>query len=245
MISYSVDGVLLDIEGTTSSIDFVYQQMFPYVRRELGGFLEEYFAEPEVMTACRLIAVEGGLHKFAMLSQHEASRAEAVALVRTEVLRLMDGDSKSTGLKRLQGLIWRRGFESGELVAHVFPDVLPQLTAWSAAGLSLYIYSSGSIESQKLFFGHTEQGNLRRYFSGYFDTTTGPKRESTSYATIAEACRISAARFLFLSDVSAELAAASTAGFHVGLCLRSGNSPQPDAHRWPQFEDFSQIEVSR
>ncbi len=242
MTPYSVDGILLDIEGTTSSIDFVYQQMFPYVRRELGVFLSEHFAEPEVTAACRLIAAEGGLNQFEMLTQHEAARAEALSLVRTEVLQLMDGDSKSTGLKQLQGLIWRNGFESGELIAHVFPDVVPQLAGWSAAGIKLFIYSSGSLESQKLFFGHTEHGNLRRYFSGHFDTTTGPKRESASYTKIADACRIPAARLLFLSDVTAELAAASSAGFQVGLCVRPGNPPQPDTDRWPKITSFDQIE---
>ncbi len=245
MISFSVDGIVLDIEGTTSSIDFVYRQMFPYVRRELDSFLAEYFDEPEVATACRLIANEGDLSQFNVVSAHSASRAEALALVRGEVLRLMDGDSKSTGLKQLQGLIWRYGFESHELIAHVFPEVPLRLKTWSAAGIKLFIYSSGSIEAQKLFFGHTEYGDLRGHFSGYFDTTIGPKRESTSYAKIAAACRMPAARLLFLSDISAELAAATAAGFQVGLCVRLGNAPQADADQYPQIETFEQIEMSR
>ena len=157
----------------------------------------------------------------------------------------MDADAKVTGLKHLQGLIWRKGFESGELVAQIFPDVPPQLNEWSAAGIKLYIYSSGSVEAQKLFFGHTEQGNLRGYLSGYFDTSTGPKRESASYRKIADACHLCAARLLFLSDLTAELTAAAAVGFHVGLCLRPGNAPQPDADRWPQITSFGQLEMHR
>lgn len=243
MISYSVDGILLDIEGTTSSIDFVYQTMFPYVRRELDGFLWANFDEPNVAAACRAIVGEPSKVRLEVLSEHEAARAEAIALVRDEVLRLMDADSKSTGLKQLQGLIWRRGFESGELVAHLFPDVPGSLKNWSAVGIRLYVYSSGSVESQKLFFGHTEFGNMLGCFSGHFDTTTGPKREGASYEKIAVEIGLPPRRMLFLSDVSAELAAASSADFQVGLCLRPGNPSQPDADRWPRIESFSQIEI--
>ncbi len=245
MISFSVDGIVLDIEGTTSSIDFVYRQMFPYVRRELDSFLAVNFDEPEVAAASRLIAGEGHLGQFEIMSQHPASRADALALIRDEVLRLMDGDSKSTGLKQLQGLIWRSGFESGELVAQVFPDVSARLAAWSAAGIKLFIYSSGSTEAQKLFFGHTEHGDLRKYFSGYFDTTTGPKREPSSYSKIAAICHLPAARLLFLSDISAELDAASSADFQVALCLRPGNATQSNADRFPQIESFEQVEILR
>lgn len=245
MISVAVDGIVLDIEGTVSSIDFVYHTMFPYVRRELDDFLSEHFDEPDVQAACRQISADGNLSQFDFLSGHPAARADAVAIIRGEVLRLMDGDAKVKGLKQLQGLIWRKGFESRELVAQIYPDVPPRLKEWSASGIKLYVYSSGSVEAQKLFFGHTHQGDLRGYLSGYFDTSTGPKRESTSYSKIAAVCRLRADRLIFLSDVSAELAAASAAGFQVGLCLRPGNAPQPDADRWPQITSFGQLDLRR
>jgi enolase-phosphatase E1 len=244
-MAVSVDGIVLDIEGTVSSIDFVFRTMFPYVRRELDVFLGEHFAQPEVQNACRRIAAEGNLTQFQMLGDHQAVRPQAIRLIRDEVIRLMDGDVKSTGLKELQGLIWRRGFESGELVAQVFSDVPQRLKEWSAAGIKLFIYSSGSVAAQKLFFGHTEYGDLRGFLHGYFDTTTGPKREPSSYAAIANACGIPAGRLLFVSDVVAELSAAASVGYQAALSLRPGNPPQESAERWLQVSDFSQLRVRR
>lgn len=245
MIRASVDGIVLDIEGTTSSIDFVYQRMFPFVRRELDRFLAANCLEPEVVAACQEIAREGGLGPIEFLLDHEAARASGLEMIRGEVLRLMDSDAKSTGLKQLQGLIWRQGFESKELVAHVFDDVPDSLRRWSEIGVRVFIYSSGSVEAQKLFWGHTAAGHLLEYFSGFFDTTTGPKREPKSYAAIAAATSIPPARLLFVSDVAAEIQAASAAGFQVGLCVRPGNAPQPDGARWPQIERFDQLDIRR
>jgi enolase-phosphatase E1 len=241
--SFAVDGVVLDIEGTVSSIDFVYRHMFPFVRRELHVFLAEHFDDPEVRLACQRIADEVNLTQWSMLSSHPAARAEALEKIASAVMVLMDADAKSTGLKQLQGLIWRSGFDSGELVADLYSDVAPQLRQWHAAGIRLFIYSSGSIAAQQLFFGHTTVGDLRGLLSGFFDTTTGPKRESESYRAIARSTGFSPARLLFVSDVTAELAAAAKAGFQCALAIRDGNPPQPDADIWPQIESFDQLRV--
>lgn len=243
MTSFAVDGVVLDIEGTVSSIDFVYRQMFPFVRRELRAFLAEHFEDPDVRLACQRIADQANLTQWAMLCSHPAARAEALEKMGTAVMGLMDADSKSTGLKQLQGLIWRSGFESGELTAELYPDVAPRLREWHAAGIRLFIYSSGSIAAQQLFFGHTTVGDVRELLSGYFDTTTGPKREADSFRNIAQAIGILPSRILFVSDVTAELEAAATAGLLCALAIRAGNLPQPDADSWPQITSFDQLRV--
>src|SRR4051812_28902629 len=155
--------------------------MFPFVRRELEGYLRRNWGKAPLAAACDTIAKEAGRPEI----------ASSPDLVKSEVLRLMDADIKSTGLKALQGLIWEAGFESGELKAHVYDDVPPSLAAWKAAGLDMRIYSSGSIQAQKLFFGHTTAGNLLPFFRGHYDTTTGPKKEAASYASIASAFGLS------------------------------------------------------
>jgi enolase-phosphatase E1 len=244
VISVAADGIVLDIEGTVSPIDFVYQQMFPFVRRELHSFLQATWNDPLTRQACQKIAQEGdwawGEQNLAGIPSLGASQR---LQIQAEVLRLMDADVKSTGLKDLQGLVWKQGFESGELVAQLFPDVADALKRWQASGIQLFIYSSGSIAAQKLFFGHTDAGDLRPLLRGYYDTTTGPKREAASYRKIAAATAIDADRLLFLSDVSAELAAAQEAGFHVALALREGNASQPDAQRWPSFASLMEISI--
>ena len=159
MIDFSGQAILLDIEGTTSSIRFVYDQMFPFVRRRLAAFLSNHWEAADVRAACDAIAADAG-HASLARWRGDSDDATARQLVHDEVIRLMDGDVKATGLKQLQGLIWRSGFESGELRAHVYDDVPPALKAWNEAGMDVRIYSSGSIAAQILFFGHTIQGDL-------------------------------------------------------------------------------------
>ena len=228
-------GILLDIEGTTSSISFVYDVMFPFVRRELDPYLRGHWGAAPRAAGCDTIATEAGRPEIALSPD----------LVKAEVLRLMDADIKSTGLKALQGLIWEAGFESGELKAHVYDDVPPALAAWKAAGLDIRIYSSGSIQAQKLFFGHTVAGNLLPFFRGHYDTTTGPKKEPASYASIASAFGLSPADILFLSDVTAELDAARAAGLQTAISLRPGNAPAPSAHGHPEIRSFAEISLGR
>jgi len=240
VIEFSGQAILLDIEGTTSSIRFVYDEMFPFVRRELAGFLVSNWESAEVRAACNVIATDAG-HTSLATWCGDADHTAARQLVSKEVIRLMDGDIKATGLKQLQGLIWRSGFVSGELRAHVYDDVPPALNAWHDAGMDLRIYSSGSIAAQRLFFGHTIVGDLLPLLNGHYDTTTGPKKEPSSYTDISNAFGREPADILFLSDVVAETAAACQAGMQTALCLRPGNAEPPSDHDFVTIREFGEI----
>lgn len=242
MIEHAGSGILLDIEGTTSSIRFVYDVMFPFARRHLEAYLAAAWDAPACVDACNAVARDAGHASLAAWSGPMPD-AEAQCLVRNEVVRLMDGDVKATGLKMLQGLIWQSGFESGEMQAHVYDDVPPALSAWNDAGRDVRIYSSGSIQAQKLFFGHTVAGSLLSQFRGHYDTTTGPKKEAASYAAIAGDFELAAAEILFLSDIVAELDAARDAGLATALCRRPGNPDPPPRHGHAEITDFSQVHL--
>src|SRR3954454_10126869 len=247
---FSGRGILLDIEGTTSSVSFVYDVMFPYVRKHLTFEVFANWLEPEYIDAFHAIAHDAGYESLdAWLKKEGLTRdnpIRAAEVVCKEVTRLMDADVKATGLKHLQGLIWQSGFESGELKAHVYDDVPPALAAWNAAGKDVRIYSSGSVQAQKLFFGHTIAGNLLPQFRGFYDTTTGPKKEADSYRKIAADFKLAPGEILFLSDVVGELDAARAAGMQTALCVRPGNAADQisagEAHR--AIENFAQVELS-
>src|SRR5262245_23139186 len=246
---FSARGILLDIEGTTSSISFVYDVMFPYVRKHLTFEVFSNWMEPEYIEAFHAIARDAGHESLdAWLKKEGLTRENplrAAEIVCKEVTRLMDTDVKATGLKQLQGLIWQSGFEGGELKAHVYEDVPPALAAWQAAGNDVPIYSSGSVQAQKLFFGHTIAGDLLPHFRGHYDTTTGPKTEADSYRQIAADYRSPPNEILFLSDIVAELDAARAAGLQTALCIRPGNSQQanPTENPHPTIESFSNVRL--
>jgi len=198
--------VLLDIEGTTSSLSFVKDELFPYARARLADFISEH---PQLLP---------GLTE-------EVARIEAKPTLDTPqliatLLRWIDEDRKLTPLKSLQGLIWEDGFRRGELHGHIYPDAVAALRAWHAAGLKLYIYSSGSILAQQLIFAHTVHGDLTALLSGYFDTTSGGKLEPSSYTAIAARIGLPADSVLFLSDHAEEISAAASAGLQVVLVSR-------------------------
>lgn len=243
MISFQGRAILLDIEGTTSSISFVYDVLFPYVRTHLEAFLKKNWGNVDVVAACNLIAKDTGANSLATwclgLQQNEA-----VEKMRIEVNRLMNADSKSTGLKQLQGLISREGYASGELRSHVYPDVPPALKNWTDKNIDVRIYSSGSIQAQSQFFGHTIAGDLLGFFKGHYDTTTGPKREISSYTKIAENIKQPPAQILFLSDVAEELDAARGAGMRTGLVVRPGNKVPAFGHTHPRIKSFDEIKIS-
>jgi enolase-phosphatase E1 len=228
-----IRGVLLDIEGTTTAIAFVYEQLFPFAEARLDVTCARRAGEPEIAAAIAQLRAEhaaeppaGGLPPF----------GDGAAYAR----HLMARDRKSTGLKALQGLIWEEGYASGELHGHVFADVPPALAAWRGAGLRLRVFSSGSRRAQLLLFGHTEHGDLTPLFEGFHDTTTGPKLEPASYAAIAGQFAQPASSLLFLSDVAGELDAAAAAGYATGLMMRPGNRPQPDGPH-ARYTSFAEI----
>lgn len=223
-----IRAIVTDIEGTTSSISFVKDVLFPYARKRLPAFVETHGDRPEVRHWLHEAAKEADII--------EAPRQEIVELL----LRWIDEDRKSTALKALEGMIWKEGYEAGDYRAHVYPEVAARLQAWRGEGLRLYVYSSGSVPAQQLFFRYSEAGDLTPMFAGYFDTEIGPKREQASYERIAEAIGERPEHLLFLSDVAEELDAARAAGFRTGWLVRP---PQaiPAQPRHPAFADFGAV----
>jgi enolase-phosphatase E1 len=212
-----VDAVVLDIEGTTTSIEFVTDVLYPYARERLPNFVRHHRNEPEVAALLDEAREAGGVWN-----------DEAVVV---RMCHWMERDQKVTPLKALQGLIWEEGYRNGELVTHLYPDVAPALRNWQARGLRLYIYSSGSVKAQQLIYGHTVAGDLTPLLSGYFDTRTGHKREVGAYRRIAEAVGVPPRRILFLSDVREELDAARRAGWRTIRLVREGSPGLAAAHR--------------
>jgi len=217
VIVFDGRGILLDVEGTTSSISFVYDVLFEHAKRHVGDFLARHRGDPAVRAAAIGLARSAGLPAETLDAEGGVGRIALVAL------DLMNRDVKDTSLKTLQGMIWRGGYESGEIVAHVFDDVPPALAQWCDSGLDVRIYSSGSIEAQRLFFAHTAAGDLTPHLRGHYDTTTGPKREAASYAAIAADMGLAPRQILFVSDVGPELDAARAAGMQTALAVRPGN----------------------
>ncbi|AMV31459.1 Phosphatase [Pirellula sp. SH-Sr6A] len=221
----SVQHVLLDIEGTVADVRFVYNIMFPFAKRHMKEFLLHHWNEPATQEAMAQVAADAGLDSRSWLPNHSSDFERTAEKVDTHLQALMASDSKATGLKQLQGLVWQDGFHRGELRAELFPDVLPALQAWKQLGLGLSIYSSGSVLAQKLFFGHTTQGDVSPLLSHYFDTQMGKKQDPESYSRIAEEMGIAPGAILFLSDVAAELDAAIAAGMLAVATIRDGNKP--------------------
>lgn len=237
--------VLLDIEGTVADVRFVYDVMFPFVRRHVASFLETHWDQESLQPALAQLAAESGVNPSAdPWRQRELGRDQAIATAVSCVHALMDQDSKTTGLKALQGRIWESGFREGRLRSELFPDVLPALDRWRAAGVELRIYSSGSILAQQLFFAHTIQGDLTSRFAAHYDTTIGGKKEPDSYLRIADDCRLAPREILFLSDVAAELDAATQAGMQAIACVRPNNAPLPDTYLGPIATSFESLDVS-
>ena len=225
--------VLVDIEGTTSPIAFVHDVLFPYADEHLDAYVAAHRDEPEVTQAMREAAQLAGedpnVSDTAVLAQLHAWIAE---------------DRKATPLKTLQGLIWAEGYAQTGLRGHVYRDAAAGLRRWHDAGVKLYVYSSGSVEAQRVLFAHSDQGDLSPLFSGYFDTTTGPKREARSYESIARAIGLAPGEILFLSDVDAELDAARTAGLQTIRLLRPADTPPAATTSHPSATSFDEIDVT-
>jgi len=223
-----IQAIVTDIEGTTSSIDFVHKSLFPYAKKHIRRYLLEHASDTEVQTQLRAVEAEEG-------------RALTVDEAATVLERWIDEDRKITPLKALQGLIWAEGYAAGELSGHVYADTPVYLRRWHADGKRLYIYSSGSVAAQKLIFGHSDAGDLTPLFSGYFDTRIGGKREAASYQAILAELALPGDAVLFLSDVGEELDAARAAGLKTCQLLRDDVAKPFPAH--PQARDFSEVSV--
>jgi enolase-phosphatase E1 len=213
-VSLPLAAVVTDIEGTTTPIDFVHKTLFPYARARLAAFC----------------AAQAG----------QTVLADVPEPVLDTLLGWMDRDEKITALKTIQGMIWAEGYRAGTLKSVLYPDVPPALKRWAQAGLRLFVYSSGSVPAQKLLFGHSDAGDLTPLFSGFFDTTVGPKRDAASYATICRGAGMAPGETLFLSDVAAELDAARGAGLLTCQLVRPGDGTKPSPDH-DSAADFAEV----
>lgn len=222
-----IKAILTDIEGTTSKISFVHEVLFPYARRKIAEFIQAHYQDPAVKEQLDIIRD--------IQQQPELSLEDIVQTLH----HWIDTDQKITPLKALQGQIWEKGYIAGDFTGHVYEDAQQQLTTWQAQGLKLYIYSSGSVQAQKLLFGHSDFGDLTPLFSNYFDTKVGGKKEMASYQEIVNQLPFHAEEVLFLSDVVEELDAASAAGLQTCQLIREG---QP-AGNHPTATTFFDIQL--
>ena len=221
--------ILTDIEGTTSSISFVKDVLFPYAADHLPAFVKENINDEKVQTALQQTA------ELAAEDGDNISADNTDALI-AKLLQWISEDRKATPLKALQGLIWKTGYENGDYQAHMYPDATEYLKKWHDSGLPLYVYSSGSVKAQELFFGYSQDGNLLPLFKGHFDTLMGGKRETQSYLNILAELQkthagLNAADVLFLSDIKEELDAAKEAGMQTVWLVREDDIPADAEHK--------------
>ncbi|RWR02572.1 haloacid dehalogenase [[Pantoea] beijingensis] len=222
-----IRAIVTDIEGTTSDIRFVHDVLFPYARQHLDSFVRENQQQSLVAAALKSLREE--------IAQPQAD-------IDTLIVRLfsfMDEDRKSTSLKALQGMVWHDGYVNGDFTGHLYSDVVPALTLWQSQGISLYVYSSGSVAAQKLLFGYSNAGDITALFSGYFDTHVGAKREMNAYQNIAREIGLPTHELLFLSDIRQELDAAREAGWHTVQLIRDDGDTLSDHHQVNRFDQIN------
>lgn len=222
-----IKAIVTDIEGTTSSLSFVKDVLFPYARAHIADFVRHH---------AHNAAVKSLLEEVCQIVGQKLNTEQII----TQLIDWIDQDKKVTPLKSLQGLIWEAGYQQGDFKGHIYEDAANQLKDWHSQGLALYVYSSGSVHAQKLLFAHTEFGDLTSLFSGYFDTHIGGKKEVASYQKIAEQIGLPATQILFLSDIVEELNAAKTAGFVTIQLLR--DTPMNSSVIHTQVASFDKIE---
>ncbi|EMS63839.1 putative bifunctional methylthioribulose-1-phosphate dehydratase/enolase-phosphatase E1 [Triticum urartu] len=240
--------VVLDIEGTTTPISFVTDVMFPYARDNVRKHLTSTYDSEETKEDIKLLRIQVeedlkiGVVGATPVAPDDAGKEEVISSLVANVEAMIKADRKITSLKQLQGHIWRTGFERKELKGVVFEDVPEALKNWQSQGMKVYIYSSGSREAQRLLFGHTSYGDLRQFLCGFFDTTTGNKREARSYFEISQSLGVdNPSQILFITDVLQEAVAAKSAGFEVIISIRPGNAPLPANHGFRTISSFSEI----
>ena len=223
-----IKAVVTDIEGTTSSLSFVKDILFPYARAHIADYVRDHQNDLQVK---KLLADVGA----------ELNADLTLEAIVEQLIEWIDRDQKVKSLKSLQGLIWENGYLQGDFRGHVYPDAVENLKKWKACGRDLYVYSSGSVHAQKLLFAHTDYGDLTPLFSGYFDTAIGGKKEPASYRKIVQTTGYPAEKMVFLSDMKEELDAARKAGLQT-IWLSRDAAPDPKAaHR--QVESFDQIDI--
>jgi len=217
---------LLDIEGTIADIAFVKHVLFPYARRALPGFIQAHADEPEVAAELAAAAELAGV-----------SPDDREGIVEA-LVGWIDADRKATPLKALQGMVWKAGYADADFTGHLYPDAWEWLKRARELGVSLNVYSSGSVAAQKLYFSYSDYGDIVDWFDGFFDTTTGPKKEAASYAAIAASIGRAPDAVVFYSDVEAELDAAAEAGMQTIQIVRPGTEPGSCHKRYPDFSSI-------
>ncbi|PJZ53207.1 acireductone synthase [Leptospira adleri] len=227
---------LFDIEGTTTPIEFVHKVLFPYSVRKMDSFFQTSALEKEWKEKL----MEEAKNDSTYFEKVGDSPSELAAYCK----HLVSVDRKSGPLKEIQGRIWKIGYESGELKSLMFSDVPEFLKRIKAAQKKAAVYSSGSVQAQKLIFEYSESGDLTKYFSGYFDTAVGGKRESSSYSKIAKELGVEPRRILFFTDIKEEADAAIGADLRAAILERPGNSKQPE-HRYLRLSSFETLDPSR
>lgn len=240
--------IVLDIEGTTTPISFVTDILFPYARDNVGRHIDATYDTAETQDDIKLLGsqveddLRQGIAGAVPIPSDNSGKEEVVAALVANVEGMIKADRKITALKQLQGHIWRTGFHKNELKGIVFDDVPAALEKWHTSGIKVYIYSSGSRLAQRLLFGNTSYGDLRKYLSGYFDTKIGNKKETGSYNEISESLGVdNPSEILFVTDVYQEAVAAQAAGFEVIISVRPGNAPLPKNHGFKTITSFSEI----
>lgn len=238
-----VRAFLLDIEGTTTPVAFVYETLFPYVRKHAAVYLRGRSGTRDFEKLARSLAAEHAADRRAGRTPpdwQDSTDETRLQSVLAYMDWLMNLDRKSTALKSLQGRIWEAGYREGLLKGAIYPDVHPAFRRWRQQGKILGIFSSGSIRAQKLLFSHTGEGDLTGLIDAHFDTTTGPKNEAASYTAIARSLDCDPPTILFVSDVTAELDAAREARMRTALCVRDG---EPPATEHPVLQDLNDLSV--
>ena len=221
--------ILTDVEGTTTSISFVHETLFPFAKENLKRFVTANISKTEVqdvLNQTKKTALEE--------DKKELNDDEACDLL----LLWIKNDRKHAALKNLQGLIWEEGYTSGEIKGHIYKDVPVALKQWKDAGLTLGVYSSGSVKAQHLILEFSTEGNLRPYFSNHFDTAVGHKRETASYSNIAKLLKLDPADILFLSDIKEELDAARNAGMNTIQLVRQNDVVTGDHKTVTSFNEI-------
>lgn len=238
----SIRCVLLDIEGTTTPIGFVVDVLFPFARTHLKDFLKRNFKRDDIRMACEMMFqdYQADLRQKHSPPSWTRNSSNEIQEIAAYVEWLMNQDRKATGLKVLQGMIWEEGYRKGDLKGQVFKDVPGALVRWEEENVPVCSFSSGSILAQDLLFSNSESGNLKKFFTRFFDTATGPKLFPDSYLQIAKTLNISPEEILFISDVVGELDAAKKAGMQTLLSIRPGNKPQPESSH-PIIRSFDEI----
>lgn len=220
--------VLTDVEGTTTSLSFVKDVLFPYARERMRSFLNEHQHDMNVRKQLEAVASEVG----SPLTLEQSIE---------QLIQWIDEDKKVTALKAIQGMIWVAGYKNGDYTGHVYEDAVTNLKQWHSQGIRLYVFSSGSVQAQQLIYGYSDAGDLTPLFSGYFDTKIGAKRDVDAYKNIASEINESPEQILFLSDIKEELDAAKHAGMQTLWLVREGEIDERAAHT--QVPDFNAINL--